>query len=345
MNAFLCNITPRIKHTSQLILEASKGRWTHIVCPRKTQLPLRQRRIKLQAAGIDSHTHAHTHTHTTHNTHTCTCAHTGVINVYNCRRLVHCEKPCATDQRWVFVKREDVKDMGFPDIATDWLSNFTKKWKTMWEKGAKCFWEGRAYNFRWINDGAVRHFSFQTKRTMKTGPMTVHVAFNRDSRDKWQVRRATCKNCQAGLHTGFCHHIVVGLEGLAALHQGLIIAGEVNAGKMHWGLKQCNDERAHVPTSMLSVLAGEECKVVYRGLQDGVQIVPCMQAYLEEVAILPGTTMVQQLYSLPGERRDRRFPTKRRLLFRGRPQHAKRRERFRFLVDDIKQNAETYVIL
>ena len=80
----VCNLVLLFK--SQLTLEARKGRYTHIVCPRKTQLPAQQRRIRLQTAGI--------------------------LNVNNCRRLVRDNRPCDTDQRWAFVKRENLVDMG-----------------------------------------------------------------------------------------------------------------------------------------------------------------------------------------------------------------------------------------
>ena len=100
----------------QLNLEVIKGRWTHIVCPLRTQLPLRQRRIKLQAVGI--------------------------LNVYNYRRLVEVTRPDESDPRWGFVQKEHLADMEFPRIAHDWFANFAKNWKTMWKKGEKLFWEG-----------------------------------------------------------------------------------------------------------------------------------------------------------------------------------------------------------
>lgn len=81
----------------------------------------------------------------------------------------------------------------------------------------------------------------------------------------WRIRSAVCNDCQAGKHTGFCHHIVVGLEGLVSILSGLILAGEVNSGKMHWGLKQSNDDRHHVPTALLCILSGSECMTTYSG--------------------------------------------------------------------------------
>ena len=213
----------------------------------------------------------------------------------------------------------------------------------MWKKGEKLFWEGRAYNFRWIDDTSTRHFRFLTKRTMKKGKMVVHVAFDQDSKGKWQVRSATCMHCQAGRHTGFCHHLVTGLTGLTALKDGLIVAGEVNHGKMHWGLKQCNDERHHVPTSQLAVLAGEECKVVFAGVKSGTTIVSCMQDYLQEVAAEPGMTMVQQLYSRMTANagwvdiRAHKRKLKRDASL-GRVLHARKRLRFQHLVQDLQNN-------
>ena len=94
----------------------------------------------------------------------------------------------------------------------------------------------------------------------------------------WRIRSACCNDCQAGKNTGFCHHIVVGLEGLVSLLSGLILAGEVNHGKMHWGLKQCNDERHHVPTILLNILAGNECMATYSGSHKR-SFEPCMNAF------------------------------------------------------------------
>lgn len=123
-----------------------------------------------------------------------------------------------------YVKLEDLLDMGFPTIAHRWFADFTPNWQHMWNKGATCFWEGRAYDFRWIDEGSVRWFRFKTKRTMLKGAMSVHVCFDRPER-QWRIRSACCNDCQAGKYTGFCHHIVVGLEGLVSILAGLILAG------------------------------------------------------------------------------------------------------------------------
>ena len=104
---------------------------------------------------------------------------------------------------------------------------------------------------------------YQTKRTMKLGIMVIHMVFDQAEGGAWRVRAACCQRCQAGRLTGFCHHIVVGMEGLNEIQLGLIDAGECNHGHMHWGLKQSNDQRAKVPTLVLAVLAGEECKATY----------------------------------------------------------------------------------
>ena len=170
----------------------------------------------------------------------------------------------------------------------------------MWKKGATCFWEGRAYDYRWINAGDTRWFRFKTKRTMLKGAMSVHVCFNKCPVNGWKIRKACCNNCQAGKHTGFCHHIVVGLEGLVAILAGLILAGDVNSGKMHWGLKQSNDERHHVPTILLNILAGNECMTTYRGSHKS-SFESCMYAFNMEVFDHFGPRhpllMTQELYS------------------------------------------------
>ena len=78
-----------------------------------------------------------------------------------------------------FVKRDDLMDMGFPEVAHQWFADFTPNWKNMWKKGATCFWEGRAYDFRWFTSAQTRWFRFKTKRTMLKGAMCVHICFHR----------------------------------------------------------------------------------------------------------------------------------------------------------------------
>ena len=116
---------------------------------------------------------------------------------------------------------------------------------------------------------------------------------------EWRIRSACCNDCQAGKHTGFCHHIVVGLEGIVSILAGLIVAGEVNAGKMHWGLKQSNDTRHHVPTILLNILAGNECMTTYRGSHKHC-FESCMNAFNEDVFEQFGPKhpllMTQELY-------------------------------------------------
>lgn len=75
--------------------------------------------------------------------------------------------------------------------------------------------------------------------------------------------------------------------------------GEVNAGKMHWGLKQSNDERHHVPTVLLSILAGSECMSTYRGTHKN-SFESCMKSFNREVFDHFGPShpplMTQELY-------------------------------------------------
>ena len=58
--------------------------------------------------------------------------------------------------------------------------------------------------------------------------------------------------------------------------------GEVNKGKMHWGLKQCNDSRHHVPTVLLSILSGCECMATYRGTHKQY-FESCMSSFNDDV--------------------------------------------------------------
>ena len=302
---------------------------------------MRQRRIKLQKAGI--------------------------LNIHNCRRLVEVVVPSDQDTRWQFVTRAHLTDMLFPTVATDWMANFTKQWHTMWQKGWKCFWEGRAYDFRWIDTGDKRYFRCKTKRTMKHGAMIIYVVFDRfvcthylstythtctpcipiarrSEENEWRVRSATCLHCQAGKNSGFCHHIVVGLEGLAAVAVGYVLAEEVNGGKMHWGLKQSNDERAKVPTQLLAVLSGEECKATYTGTHCPF-FEPCNKAYARDLEATLGSdapqTIVQQLYGdtyRPCPSKRVRKKRKEVVMSDARKVSVKRRALHRKLVEDIRVN-------
>ena len=68
----LSKLLSRIR--TQLELEVNKGRAHCIYCPRKSQLPSRNRRTTLVREGI--------------------------LNVRNCRRLVNVEPPKVEDTRW-----------------------------------------------------------------------------------------------------------------------------------------------------------------------------------------------------------------------------------------------------
>ena len=166
----------------------------------------------------------------------------------------------------------------------------------------------------------------------------VCVRFNK----QWRIRSACCSHCIAGKHTGFCHHIVVGLEGLVAILAALILAGEVNAGKMHWGLKQSNDSRHHVPTILLNILAGNECMTTYRGSHKHV-FEPCMISFNMDLfdRVGPNTPllMTQELYSPQlmggGEKQESQTKTlRKRNRQTGREHGTKRRSLHRELVRD-----------
>lgn len=168
-------LLPRIQ--IQLEIESLKGRPTYIHCPTKSQLPLRQRRLTLVKHGI--------------------------LNINNYRRVVKSESPDKTDTSWRYlhscmfvcmytqsltsyyiiviryVRRDDLTGMGFPEIAFQWFADFTPNWRRMWTKGATCFWEGRAYDFRWIDRGDTRWFRYKTKRTMLKGAMSIIICFHR----------------------------------------------------------------------------------------------------------------------------------------------------------------------
>jgi hypothetical protein len=130
------------------------------VCPQHTQLPSNRRLASLVKAGI--------------------------INAKNCPRLVPLAFPENDDPGWEFVNPKHLADMAFPFITSDYLSGFTSKWGSMSKKGTGCFWQGRAYSFRWNDKGEHRFFRFRTKRTMKYGAMVIHISFDRDSDGEWR---------------------------------------------------------------------------------------------------------------------------------------------------------------
>ena len=135
----------------------------------------------------------------------------------------------------------------------------------------------------------------------------VHISFDKGDDGEWRVRSAVCVKCQAGKNCGYCHHIVIGLEGLFALTRGWVLAGEVNGGKMHWGLRQSNDVRAKVPTQKLCVLAGLECLVTFSGcckLRYEPVMLKFNQKLEESQPMSAPLIMTQQLYGTPdGEAR------------------------------------------
>lgn len=164
----------------------------------------------------------------------------------------------------------------------------------------------------------------------------------------WRIRSACCNDCQAGKHTGFCHHIVVGLEGLVSILSGLIVAGEVNAGKMHWGLKQSNDTRHHVPTILLNILAGNECMTTYKGSHKHF-FESCMNAFnmdvFEQFGPKHPPLMTQELYTSQlrtfyaqlrdeGQQLQSQSRTKRKCKGEGRVEGGKRRRLHQDLVSD-----------
>ena len=310
----------RIEH--QLELEEENGRAGYIVCPRSSQVPSNQRLSKLIQAGV--------------------------INHLNCPRLVPVAYPGNDDPNWVFVKATDLHDMGFPYINFKYLEGFTSNYKHMFVKGSDCFWQGRAYNFQWCDKGDHRFFRFRTKRTMKSGKMEIKISFDKDDDGEWRVRSATCRGCQAGQNCGFCHHIVVGLEGLFAVSRGWIVADEVNGGKMHWGLTQSNSVKAKVPTQKLCVLAGLECLTTFTGCSK-THYNPVMKIFNERLEESQPSSvpllMVQQLY---GTRTDHSRPsTSTKVRIRtghdNRINSKRRRERFQELVkDNLPKKPTTY---
>lgn len=131
----------------------------------------------------------------------------------------------------------------------------------------------------------------------------------------------------------------MGLEGLSAISFGYILAGEVNRGKMHWGLKQSNDERSKVPTLKLVVLAGEECKATYRGTHC-TSFEPCNAKYIQELEETLGPevpqTMVQQIYGQPRPGTGTTRGKRKRSQAESRKVFSKRRSIFQELVNDIQ---------
>ena len=169
---------------TQLELESVKGRSKFIHSPDKSQDPARKRRMTLVREGV--------------------------LNSKNCCRLINVKVPDDTVESWRYVKRDDLIDMGFPDVAYQWFADFSSNWKHMWTKGSTCFWEGRAYDFRWIGGDRVRWFRFKTKRTMMKGAMCVHISFHKVGK-VWKVRSARCNNCIVGKNHWYIRTIVVKL--------------------------------------------------------------------------------------------------------------------------------------
>lgn len=308
---------------NQLEMEEEHGRSGYIVCPDHSQEPSKQRLHILKRVGI--------------------------INHKNCPRLVPVGFPNDKDPKWKFIKSSDIIDMAFPYISSDYLNSFSNNHKHMFIKGSECFWQGRAYDFRWIDSGDFRFFRFRTKRTMRKGQMSIRISFDKDDEGSWRVRSATCRGCQAGQLSGYCHHIVVGLEGLFAISRGWILSDEVNGGKMHWGLRQSNDVKSKVPTTKLCVLAGLECLTTFTGCSK-THYDPVMKTFnqrLEESqpASVP-LLMVQQLYGTHDDLARPSTSTKVRLqpdyqAFR--IMSKRKRDRFQELVrDNLPKKPDTY---
>ena len=137
----------------QLETEAEFGRYGQVVCPNNSQLPANRRLATLKTAGI--------------------------INEKNCPRLVPLPFPPQNDPDWEFCDpSKHLAEMAFPFIGTQYLEGFSSNWGAMYKKGSECFWQGRAYAFRWKDAGDFRFFKFKTKRTMKRGLMEVHINNN-----------------------------------------------------------------------------------------------------------------------------------------------------------------------